>query len=157
VSCKSQTFFSLNTLAQEKGRFMKQVKITIQTRGKGLHPITSKIRESLSGLLGETGLLNIFITHTSASLIIQENADPTARQDLESFMDRLVPDDQAWHRHTLEGPDDTTSHMKSVLTQVSLNIPINSGQLALGTWQGIYLWEHRSVPHNRNLILTVLS
>jgi secondary thiamine-phosphate synthase enzyme len=95
--------------------------------------------------------------HTSASLLIQENADPTARQDLEEFLERLAPEGQSWHRHTLEGPDDTTSHLKSALTNSSLNIPISNCALGLGTWQGIYLWEHRRSAHLRRLTLTVLS
>ena len=135
---------------------MVQSAIEIKTEGRGLWPITSQIVESLANQLPETGLLNIFIQHTSASLLIQENADPTARQDLEEFFNRLAPENQAWHRHTLEGPDDTTSHLKSALTQTFLQVPIVKGQLGLGTWQGIYLFEHRNSPHRRRVLCTVI-
>ena len=132
-----------------------QETLTFSTRGRGLHPITSEISQAVSQSTNESGLLHCFIQHTSASLIIQENADPTARQDMESFLDRLVPDGQSWHEHTLEGPDDTTSHMKSAITNTSLTIPVHKGQLAMGTWQGIYLWEHRSAPHQRTVVATM--
>lgn len=131
--------------------------IVISTEGKGLYEFTSKIHETFDQKWPDQGLLNIFIKHTSASLIIQENADPTAKQDLEEFLERLAPENQSWHKHTLEGPDDTTSHLKSCLTQTSLTIPIESKKLALGTWQGVYLWEHRTMGHNRNILLTLYS
>ncbi|HLY10560.1 MAG TPA: secondary thiamine-phosphate synthase enzyme YjbQ, partial [Planctomycetota bacterium] len=102
-----------------------------------------------------TGMCTLFIRHTSASLIIQENYDPSARADLETFMDRLVPENAPWITHTLEGQDDMPSHIKSVLTQVSLSIPILDGRLALGTWQGIYLWEHRDSPSPREILVSV--
>ena len=136
---------------------MFQTKVQIKTQGKGLYPVTSDIERACTGSLPEIGLLNVFIQHTSASLIIQENADPSAKQDLESFLERLIPDNQSWHRHTFEGEDDTTSHMKSALTQVSIMIPIVNSRLALGTWQGVFLWEHRKVAHMRTLILTTLG
>lgn len=126
------------------------------TKGKGLYLITDLIKDVL-GELPNTGLLNVFISHTSASLLIQENADPSAQEDIIEFFDILAPEFQDWHRHTMEGPDDTTSHLKSALTQTSLNIPIVSGQLGLGTWQGIYLFEHRNAPHHRKIILTVVG
>ena len=132
-----------------------QTTLEIQTQGKGLYPITRPVLDSVRNL-PQAGLLNLFICHTSASLLIQENADPTAKEDLEQFFDLLAPEHQSWHRHTLEGPDDTTSHLKSALTQTSLNIPIRQGTLALGTWQGIYLVEHRNSDHSRTVILTVL-
>ncbi len=135
---------------------MKQTQLKIQTNGIGLYEITDSILKSFQEL-PETGLLNIFVQHTSCSLLIQENADPTARQDLEEFLDRLVPMNQSWHRHTLEGPDDTVSHLKSAITATSLNIPIVSHQLGLGTWQGIYLWEHRESSKTRTLIATISS
>ena len=135
---------------------MKQTQLKIQTNGIGLYEITDSILKSFQEL-PETGLLNIFVQHTSCSLLIQENADPTARQDLEEFLDRLVPMNQSWHRHTLEGPDDTVSHLKSAITATSLNIPIVSHQLGLGTWQGIYLWEHRESSKTRTLIVTISS
>jgi secondary thiamine-phosphate synthase enzyme len=130
--------------------------ISVQTKGKGLYLITDQIKNALAGL-PEQGLLNVFISHTSASLLIQENADPTARQDLEEYFDRLAPEYQDWHRHTLEGPDDTTSHLKSALTSTSLNIPIVNSKLGLGTWQGVYLFEHRTSPHIRKIILSVIT
>ena len=134
---------------------MSSEEISIPTSGRGLYLITDSVLKSLPDL-PENGLLNCFIPHTSASLLIQENADPTAREDLEVFLNRLIPDGEAWHRHTLEGADDTTAHMKAALTSTSLNIPIREHRLALGTWQGIYLWEHRQASHQRRLLLTVI-
>lgn len=136
---------------------MWQRRIEIATGGQGLYPITDEILSLLPRELPEAGLLNIFIQHTSASLLIQENADPTARQDLEEFFRRLAPEGEPWHQHTLEGPDDTTSHLKSAISQSSLIVPIEKGQLALGTWQGIYLFEHRNQDHRRSLLLTLFG
>ena len=136
---------------------MIQKKIVIKTHGKGLYPITNEVQEAIEGQLPETGLLNCFIAHTSASLLIQENFDPTAKADMEEFFDRLVPENQSWHRHTAEGPDDTTSHLKAALTTASLMIPISEGKLALGTWQGIYLFEHRFIEHSRKILLTIID
>lgn len=132
-----------------------QTRVSVKTRGRGLVPITDLVREALGADLPRAGLLNCFIQHTSASLLIQENADPTARRDLEEFFDRLAPEGEAWHRHTHEGPDDTTSHLKAALTATSLTIPIVDGTLGLGTWQGLYLFEHRDAPHTRTIVLTV--
>ena len=103
-----------------------------------------------------SGLCNIFVQHTSASLIISENADPTARQDLEAYLDRLVPENEPYYRHTLEGSDDMPSHIKSILTSPSLCIPVAGGGLALGTWQGIYLWEHRDAAPTRSIVVSVV-
>lgn len=128
--------------------------ISVRTNGKGLYSITQQVEAAFKEF-PKVGILNCFIQHTSASLVIQENADPTARQDLEQFYDLLAPEHQSWHRHTLEGPDDTTSHLKSSLTCTSLNIPIENHRLALGTWQGIYLFEHRVATHQRKIILTL--
>jgi secondary thiamine-phosphate synthase enzyme len=128
--------------------------IEVQTKGKGLYSFTSKIIEGLN--LPETGILNCFLQHTSASLVIQENADPTAKADLEEFVNRLIPDSDDWYSHTLEGADDSTSHLKAAILPTSLNIPICNGKLGLGTWQGIYVWEHRHAPHRRRVIVTVL-
>lgn len=136
---------------------MKQEIITIKTTGMGLYLITDEIKHALGPELPKMGLLNVFIHHTSASLVIQENADPSAKEDMEEFFNRLAPENQSWHRHTLEGPDDTTSHLKSALTHTSLNIPISAGKLGLGTWQGIYLFEHRRAPHHRKITLSLLS
>jgi secondary thiamine-phosphate synthase enzyme len=135
---------------------MKQSILTIQSDGKGLYELTALIKREL-GTLPAGGLLNVFVTHTSASLLIQENADPTARADLETFYEKLAPEGQGWHRHTLEGADDTTSHLKASLMHTSLNIPIVNGTLGLGTWQGIYLFEHRNAPHSRRIILSVVG
>lgn len=136
---------------------MHQTTIHVRTEGKGLYAITSQVREALKARRAGTALVNLFIQHTSASLLIQENADPSARQDLEEFLERLAPEGQSWHRHTAEGPDDTTSHLKCALTPTSLCIPVSDGELGLGTWQGIYLWEHRSAPHMRKVLLTLTT
>jgi secondary thiamine-phosphate synthase enzyme len=135
---------------------MQQTEIAISTVGSGLYPITEAVVGAL-GALPKSGLLNCYIVHTSASLLIQENFDSTARDDLEEFFNRIAPENQAWHTHTTEGPDDTTSHLKAALTQTSLNIPIRDGALALGQWQGIYLFEHRKARHQRKIILTVIG
>lgn len=136
---------------------MLQTQIEISTNGKGLYLITDQIRSALAGELPQTGMLNCFLAHTSASLLIQENFDPTAKQDLEEYFERLAPENQNWHRHTIEGPDDTTSHLKAALTAASLMIPVRNGELALGTWQGVYLFEHRNAAHTRLVLLTVIN
>jgi secondary thiamine-phosphate synthase enzyme len=143
----------------ERSRGSRQTILTVQTKGKGLHLITDQVQRALAELdpLPDSGMLNCFLQHTSASLLIQENADPTAKADLEEFLNRLIPDGQSWQTHTLEGPDDSTSHLKAAITQTSLMIPIYQGRLALGTWQGIYVWEHRRIAHRRNLLLTVMG
>jgi secondary thiamine-phosphate synthase enzyme len=137
-----------------------QTSIQIATSGQGLHNITAAVvnavEEITSGREAGAGLVNLFLQHTSASLLIQENADPTAKRDLEEFLNRLVPEGQSWHRHLDEGPDDTVSHMKASLTATSLTLPYRDGKLLLGTWQGLYLWEHRRAPHKRRLIVTAL-
>lgn len=130
---------------------------SLNTDGRKLYPITDIVVDWFSENSPNVGLLNLYIQHTSASLLIQENADPTAKSDLEAFLERLVPEGEAWHKHTLEGPDDTTAHMKASLTPTSLSIPINDGKLMLGTWQGIYLWEHRQSSHTRKIHATVLG
>jgi len=129
--------------------------LTIRPPRRGLHTITDKVARVVGESEVESGMCNIFIQHTSASLIVSENADPTARIDLEAFLDRLVPENEPWYRHTTEGPDDMPSHLKSILTDVSLNVPVARGGLALGTWQGIYLWEHRDHPPARSIIVSV--
>jgi secondary thiamine-phosphate synthase enzyme len=129
--------------------------LTIRAPRRGLHDITRDIARIVGAADVSSGMCTVFIRHTSASLTIQENADPTARRDLETFLDRLVPDGAAWMTHTVEGDDDMPSHIKSVLTQVSLSIPILDGRLALGTWQGIYLWEHRDRPSAREILVSV--
>ena len=131
--------------------------IHIATRGKGLYEFTRQIESWLSGHAMETGLLTVFCQHTSASLVIQENADPDVVADLADFMTRLVPEDTRLYRHTAEGPDDMTSHIRSALTHTQLSIPIHNGKLSLGTWQGVYLFEHRERPHRRSVVLHLIS
>ena len=130
--------------------------LTIRASRRGLRDITGDVAQLVAKAKVADGLCTLFIRHTSASLIIQENYDPSARVDLETFMDRLVPEGASWMTHTLEGDDDMPSHIKSVLTQVSLSVPILDGKLALGTWQGIYLWEHRDHPTPREILVTVI-
>ena len=129
--------------------------LTIQTPGQGLHEITDCVRDAVAGAGVRDGLCTVFLRHTSAGLIIQENADPSARRDLEAWMERHVPQGDPRFTHNDEGPDDMPSHIKSVLTGVSLSIPVVAGALALGRWQGIYLWEFRRAPHARKVIVQV--
>lgn len=121
------------------------------TAGQGLYEITSQVRSQLAELNVETGILTLFIQHTSASLLIQENADPTVLADLKDFFSRIAPEACAY-AHDAEGPDDMPAHIKSALTATSLSIPVIDGQIALGTWQGIYIFEHRRVPHKRRVV-----
>lgn len=130
-------------------------RLSIRTPSQGLHEITPEIGRVVEEAAIEQGLCTIFLQHTSASLLIQENADRTARRDLESWMNRLVPENDKHFTHTMEGPDDMPSHIKAALTAVSLSIPIMNGELVLGTWQGIYLWEHRKQSHQRSLVVHV--
>lgn len=132
-----------------------QQNLIVATRGRGTLEITDRIREVVSDAGLSTGLCHVFIHHTSASLVVTENADPSVRDDLEMIMQRLAPDGDPAYRHHLEGPDDMPAHIRSVLTQSSLTLPVTAGRLALGTWQGIYLWEHRSSGHRRQLTVTV--
>lgn len=131
--------------------------ITIATPGRGTTEISSNIRDIVASSGVRQGLCNVFIHHTSASLIVCENADPVVRSDLERFAARLVPDGASYFEHTAEGPDDMPAHVRSVLTQTSLSVPIAGARLSLGTWQGVYLWEHRSAPHQRRLTMTVFG
>jgi len=128
---------------------------SVATPGRGLHEITAQVQSAVarSGI-GE-GLCTVFVRHTSASLVIQENADPSAKRDLERWLDRLVPDGDPFYRHDAEGPDDMPGHIKAALTATSLSIPVLDGELALGTWQGIYLWEHRGRGSRRELVLHI--
>jgi len=128
----------------------------ISTRGKGLYDFTREAASWVRTQQPTTGLLTAFCQHTSASLVIQENADPDVVADLNDFLSRLVPEDTRLYRHTAEGPDDMTSHIRAALTATQLSIPIHQGELALGTWQGIYLFEHRVRPHKRSVILHLL-
>jgi secondary thiamine-phosphate synthase enzyme len=127
--------------------------LTFRTRGRGLYEFTQEVREWISRQECRTGLLTLHLRHTSASLLIQENADPDVRRDLDEFFARLVPDGDPLFIHTAEGEDDMPAHVRTALTAVNLSIPVNHGQLTLGTWQGIYLWEHRRVPHTRKVAL----
>jgi secondary thiamine-phosphate synthase enzyme len=129
--------------------------LTVRAPRKGLHDITEAVARLVAQGGAGAGMCTLFIRHTSASLIIQENYDPSARADLETFMERLVPENASWITHTLEGDDDMPSHIKAVLTQVSLSIPILDGKLALGTWQGVYLWEHRDRPTPREILVSL--
>ena len=129
--------------------------IRIPTNGKGLYEFTEQVRDAVSGMHVDEGICVLFVQHTSASLTIQENADPSARRDLEDWMARSVPEDQPEFTHTDEGPDDMPSHIRSMLTDVSLSIPIVDGRLALGTWQGIFLFEHRTAAHDRTVVVQV--
>ena len=130
---------------------------TVNTRGKGTHEITDEVTHTVrqSGVL--TGTATVFIQHTSASLVIYENADPSARTDLHGFFERLVPEDQSYYVHTLEGSDDTTSHLRMALTRTSEVIPVVEGRLALGTWQGIFVFEHRRASHRRSIVVSVVG
>ena len=125
------------------------------TQGRGTYWITDRLCGIVRASRVQTGLAHLFIRHTSASLILCENADPVVRQDLERFMARLIPDGSAWLQHDAEGPDDMPAHIRAILTQSSLTVPIMDGACALGVWQGIYLWEHRRRSHNRLVTVTV--
>ena len=127
--------------------------LTIATRGRGLHEFTREVAAWIAKCGFKEGLLTLHLRHTSASLLIQENADPDVRRDLEAFFLRLVPDGDALFRHTAEGDDDMPAHIRSALTAVNLSLPVRAGRPALGTWQGIYLWEHRTHGHARRVAL----
>ena len=134
-----------------------QTVIEIATRGQGLYEITGQFNQfvSRSGISG--GLATVFCRHTSCSLLIQENADPDVQVDLKGFFSRLVPENMPWITHTLEGPDDMPAHIKAALTQTSIGIPVNAGAPVLGTWQGLYLFEHRSAPHRRQVVVHMIG
>ena len=131
--------------------------LTLPTRGKGTYEITDEVAALLARSGIRTGLLTVFIQHTSASLVIYENADPTARADLHRFFEDLVPEDNPNLLHTMEGPDDSTSHLRMVLTRTSESIPVAEGRLQLGTWQGIFLFEHRRAPHRRTVLVSLIG
>lgn len=134
-----------------------QTTISIATRGPSLVEVTHEIAAVVSAAAVSTGLATVFCQHTSASLLIQENADPDVQRDLLAFFRRLVPDGDALFVHRSEGPDDMPAHVKSALTQTSLSIPVVAGRLALGTWQGVYLFEHRRAPHTRRLVVHIFG
>ncbi len=131
--------------------------LTFATHGKGLLDITTEIEKRLHAWQVEEGMCFLYIPHASASLTISESYDPSARQDVEAYYERAVPEKQAWYRHTLESADDSPSHIRATLTQPGLSIPIENKRLALGTWQGIFLFEHRSHPHRRTVLLRCLK
>ncbi|MBV9085448.1 MAG: YjbQ family protein [Acidobacteriaceae bacterium] len=131
--------------------------LTVSTRGKGLYPFTNAVEAWLAKQKLSSGLLTIFVQHTSCSLVIQENADPDVTLDLRDFFERLVPEDDEGYRHTIEGPDDMTSHIRSSLTNTSVSIPVISGRMALGTWQGLYVFEHRARPHHRRIVVQIIG
>ncbi|MCP4676570.1 MAG: YjbQ family protein [Deltaproteobacteria bacterium] len=138
---------------------MKQTQKTLEvpTRGKGFVEITDTISSWVKGQDIEQGLLTVFIRHTSASLVIQENADPTVLDDFESFFSRIAPEGSSGYRHAAEGPDDMPAHIRSALTQTQVGIPVTNGRLCLGTWQGIFVCEHRSRPHARKILLHLIG
>ena len=131
--------------------------IQVESNGKGLYLITIQINQVLNSWAAKEGMCYLFIPHTSASLVINESYDPSARQDMEKFLERLVPEGESWHRHTMEGRDDSPSHMRAILTQTSLSIPVDEGTLSLGTWQGVYLFEHRVRSNRRNVLIRYLE
>lgn len=138
---------------------MKQAQgeLTVSTRGKGFYDITRDARKWLGAQSIESGLMTVFIRHTSASLTIQENADPDVRRDLAEFFERLAPENTPWFRHTTEGGDDMPSHIRSALTSTQISIPVRGGSMGLGTWQAIYVFEHRSDPQIRHILLHLIG
>ena len=132
-------------------------KIIVETRGKGLYPITHQITSFIQSWEIQEGICHLFIPHTSASLVINESYDPSARQDMEAFMENLAPEGEPWYLHTQEGRDDSPSHMRAILTATALSIPIDDGVLSLGTWQGVYLFEHRVRSHHRSVLIRCLK
>src|SRR5436190_1544552 len=131
--------------------------LEIRTNGKGLYDITREVQSTIDRSAVRNGTATIFVQHTSCSVIIMENADPTARRDLEEFFDRLVPEDASYFTHSSEGSDDMPSHIRMVLTRTSETVPIVNGKMHLGTWQGIFLFEHRRAPHRRKIFVTVIG
>src|SRR3954466_15321259 len=134
-----------------------QQELRLSTRGRALYEFTGQVADWLSGLKAHTGLLTLHLRHTSASLLIQENADPDVRRDLETFFSSLAPDGDPMFIHTAEGNDDMPAHVRTALTAVNLSIPVAKGRLTLGTWQGIYVWENRKMPHGRSVILHLIG
>lgn len=131
--------------------------LEVPTRGKGLYEITGRIAEWVGGIRVNSGLLTVFVQHTSASLLVQENADPDVVHDLNAFFNRLVKEDDSLYRHTSEGADDMPSHIRAALTLTQISIPIEQGRMALGTWQGVYVFEHRAAPHRRRVLLHLIG
>jgi secondary thiamine-phosphate synthase enzyme len=148
---RMQTFLE----PEAAGGGMNRKELTVRTNGRGFVDLTRQVNAVVSDSGVREGLCNLFIAHTSASLIISENADPDVLRDLESFFARLAPDGDPAYRHDTEGPDDMPSHIRAVLTQSSLVIPVSEGGLSMGTWQAVYLWEHRRAPHTRGVLVSV--
>ena len=134
-----------------------QTTLTVRTPGPGLHDITDEVAQETARSGIARGVATVFCQHTSCSLVIMENADPSARRDLEGWLDRLVPEDDPHFTHTMEGADDMPSHIKMALTRTSETVPVAEGRLLLGTWQGIFLWEHRRAAHSRHVVVTVIG
>ena len=131
--------------------------LEVRTSGKGLYEVSATIREQLREWQVDEGMCYLFLQHTSASLLITESWDPSARADLETFMEKLAPEGERWYTHTFEGADDATSHIRAMMTDVSVTIPVDNGDIALGQWQGVYLFEHRRRPHRRRVLMRVLE
>lgn len=136
---------------------VKSKTFTVQTRGRGTTEVTSKVQDAVASTGISEGLCTVFIHHTSASLVINENADPDVQRDLDAFLSRLVPDGDSLFVHTMEGPDDMPAHVRTALTQTSLGIPVSDGRCALGTWQGVFVWEHRHRGSRRRVTVTVVD
>ena len=134
---------------------ISQEELVVATQGRGTYDLSARVQDVVAASGIKMGMCHVFIRHTSASLMLCENADPSVRVDLETFMSKQVPDGDPMFTHTAEGPDDMPAHVRSILTQSDLNLPVSAGQCALGTWQGIYLWEHRHAPHTRHVVVTV--
>ena len=134
-----------------------QSEVSVNTSGKGTQEVTGLLKDAIEASGCQAGIISVFCHHTSCSLVLMENADPSARQDLENYMERLVPENEPYFVHTYEGPDDMPSHIKMALTRSSETIPFSNGSPNLGTWQGLFLWEHRNRPHNRRLSVTVVG
>jgi len=147
----------LPLIVWDEGMHASTVQFSVSTRGKGTYEITDHIERVLRESGVQTGLVTVFLQHTSASLVIYENADPSARVDLHAFFERLVPEDTPYFVHTDEGPDDMPSHLRMVLTRTSESIPVAHGRLQLGVWQGVFLFEHRRAPHQRTVVVSVLG
>lgn len=155
---RARSFDPHESISMRKESILKQAahQLEITTRGQRLYEFTSAVSEWVQRQQVQTGLLTVFCRHTSASLLIQENADPTVRVDLQTYFDRIAPEDGPY-QHDSEGPDDMPAHLKTALTQVQLSIPVVNGRLVLGTWQGVYLFEHRTRPHRREIVLHLIG
>jgi len=134
---------------------IEQKVLTFHTRGRGTTEVTAEIERVVRSSGIRTGVCHVFVQHTSASLMLCENADPTVREDMETIMRRIAPDGDSRYRHDTEGPDDMASHARTVLTTSSVTLPVGNAKLLLGTWQGVYLWEHRHAEHERSMVITV--